>query len=462
MTSALRGDTQPGASLSALVTAAREAADVDWAAAAREDLPAAMVNLEFAQALLDAAKVSVAARLAGTDAAATLGWATAKDFLTAACGGPKGSGAALVRLAERLQGLPAVTDALSQGDLSRAKAEVIATQIATLPHDATLRGRAETVMLSLAPGLDATDLRRAWPGVVRELDPEGTLLGSELSLDKQERAAHRARFLSFSPDSYGGARIRGYATVEDIERIKAALIPLSAPVSVERGACGGDPDRTLADCRPGERRAGCPDPACAHDGRDPRDHGARLLDALVEVCSLASTARLLPTNHAAMPRLTVTMSLADLRGASSGDAIGRLPSGDRLSATAARRLACDAELIPAVLGSRSEVLDVGRSARLVTPGLWNALVLRDQHCTFPGCSRLPLACDAHHLVHWADGGVTALHNLILLCRWHHTLTHHSPWSVTLDPLTRRPVWTPPPQSGVRLRTRPEPRPHQVA
>ena len=69
-----------------------------------------------------------------------------------------------------------------------------------------------------------------------------------------------------------------------------------------------------------------------------------------------------------------------------------------------RRLACDAEIIPAILGTESQVLDVGRTSRLVTPGIWTALVLRDQHCAFPGCTRLPLACDAHHIIHWADGG----------------------------------------------------------
>ena len=69
-----------------------------------------------------------------------------------------------------------------------------------------------------------------------------------------------------------------------------------------------------------------------------------------------------------------------------------------------RRLACDAEVIPAVYGTRSEVLDVGRTHRLVTPALWTALVIRDRHCTFPTCTRPPVMCHAHHLTHWTDGG----------------------------------------------------------
>ena len=103
-----------------------------------------------------------------------------------------------------------------------------------------------------------------------------------------------------------------------------------------------------------------------------------------------------------------------------------------------------------MLGSLGEVLDVGRTQRLVTTAIWKALVLRDQHCRFPGCRRMPLACDAHHLTHWADGGDTSLDNLVLLCRAHHTLLHATPWEVRLNPLDRRPEFRPSP--GRRRRT----------
>ena len=64
-----------------------------------------------------------------------------------------------------------------------------------------------------------------------------------------------------------------------------------------------------------------------------------------------------------------------------------------------------------VLGSKSQILDVGRLHRLVPLALWLVLVARDRHCAFPGCTRPPVACDAHHIQHWADGGVTSLANL---------------------------------------------------
>jgi hypothetical protein len=57
---------------------------------------------------------------------------------------------------------------------------------------------------------------------------------------------------------------------------------------------------------------------------------------------------------------------------------------------------------------------------------------------------MPIACDAHHVRHWADGGTTALHNLVLLCRTHHTVVHTTPWQVHLDPDDHKPVFRPPP------------------
>ena len=121
--------------------------------------------------------------------------------------------------------------------------------------------------------------------------------------------------------------------------------------------------------------------------------------------------------------------------------------GLRLSVAAVRRLACDAEIIPVCLGTDGEVLDVGRTSRLVTPALWRALVARDKHCAHPGCTRPPVMCHAHHIVHWADGGPTSLDNLVLVCGEHHRVLHHTPWQVRLNPVDQRPEFLPPPSSA---------------
>jgi hypothetical protein len=94
-----------------------------------------------------------------------------------------------------------------------------------------------------------------------------------------------------------------------------------------------------------------------------------------------------------------------------------------------------------VLGSRSEPLDVGRSSRTVPEAIRRALNLRDGGCAFPGCTRRPQRCHAHHVDHWVDGGPTALENLCLLCLFHHQLVHHGQWTVEM--IDGLPWFTPP-------------------
>ena len=106
-------------------------------------------------------------------------------------------------------------------------------------------------------------------------------------------------------------------------------------------------------------------------------------------------------------------------------------SGDVLSPATVRRWACDAAIIPVILGSDSQPLDVGRQERLVTRAMRTALWLRDQGCSFPGCTVPAQWTDAHHVQHWVHGGDTALTNLALLCRRHHTHVHDQNLTATI-------------------------------
>src|SRR4051795_773036 len=154
-------------------------------------------------------------------------------------------------------------------------------------------------------------------------------------------------------------------------------------------------------------------------GSDLRSSDQRRADALVEVCRRAVAAGgEAPTT--AKAAVVVTMDWADLQGRTGA---GTTLTGELLAPETVRRMACDAFIIPAVLGGRSEVLDLGRPSRLATPKLLQALYLRDRGCTFPGCSRPPAWCDAHHCRHWCDGGPTDLSNMALLCPRHHTIVH---------------------------------------
>jgi hypothetical protein len=86
-------------------------------------------------------------------------------------------------------------------------------------------------------------------------------------------------------------------------------------------------------------------------------------------------------------------------------------------------LACDGAMTRIVFGPDSEVLDVGRKTRVVPAGMRRALVARDRHCARRGCTRPARWCDAHHIIFRADGGMTIIENLCLLCRYHHTQIH---------------------------------------
>lgn len=449
-----------------VVDAAAGLAGIDWGEASGADLMAAAEELARAKAMIEAAQIACAERLEQTGAAEALGWASVKDYLTHVSGGHKGTGGGLLRAAQRTRDLPEVRAALAAGDISLAQARVIAGKVATIPRPAAeLRAAAAEKMLDLVARCqyDATDLEQCFANVIAELDPDRGAAAEEKARELRERTAHHARFLSFAPDQFGGVKVRGYATIEETELVKAVLMPLAAPQPTTPGSCGGELGSPFDLDEAGRSKSRpCPDPVCGHDGRDPRDHGARLWDALVEACARLTATDQLPHDHGTTARLTVTLAYDDLArqldaaGAGPASAGGLLSSGDRLSATAVRRLACDAEIIPAVLGADGQVLDVGRAQRLVTAAIWLALVLRDQHCAFPGCRRLPIACDAHHVVHWADGGPTSLDNLVLLCRRHHTLVHRTAWSLTIDPATRRPRWQPPPGTGHRDRMRSRP------
>ena len=133
--------------------------------------------------------------------------------------------------------------------------------------------------------------------------------------------------------------------------------------------------------------------------------------------------------------------------ATLGSSVSTTDDGLGLAPAVVRRLACDADIIPIALGGKGEVLDVGRLHRLVTPPLWRAVVCRDQHCAFPGCTRPPVMCHAHHITHWADRGETKLENLVLLCGQHHRVIHHTPWKVRINPDDGRPEFLPPPKRG---------------
>lgn len=146
-----------------------------------------------------------------------------------------------------------------------------------------------------------------------------------------------------------------------------------------------------------------------------------------------------PSPRATSPAVQVRVDLETLEGGRSWAAVG----GRAVSAETARRLACDAGVSRVLVAGESAPLDIGRTTRTVPPALRRALEHRDGGCVFPGCTSRHLL-DAHHVVHWGQGGPTVLDNLALLCRHHHRTVHEGSWSLVptaagprfVDPLER--------------------------
>ena len=233
---------------------------------------------------------------------------------------------------------------------------------------------------------------------------------------EQDRLQERR---SLSQAFSDGSGLFEYTMVVDAEAratIEAAVQGLSAPRPAD-----GEPDR--------------------------RPSGQRRMDALLEVVrrGVASADGVATTPKA---ELFVTVSLDDLVGrANAATVFGSGEAGALLAPETARRIACDAGIVPVVLGKDGQVLDLGRRFRLCTSAQLRALWLRDGGCTFPDCTVPASWCDGHHLRHWADGGATDLENAALLCGRHHTIVHrkgyhgdlvdgHVEWVLTLGAYDR--------------------------
>ncbi len=148
-------------------------------------------------------------------------------------------------------------------------------------------------------------------------------------------------------------------------------------------------------------------------GDDLRTSPQRRADALTELCQQVLSAGDLPEVAGERPHLNLTVSLETLEQRAGAPAAQLGHTGPVIAETA-RRLACDASISRIITDGKSQVLDVGRRTRTISPALRRALVVRDAGCVHPGCDRPPSWCEGHHLRHWVDGGPTDLANLASL------------------------------------------------
>ncbi|MGZ0149070.1 DUF222 domain-containing protein [Kribbella sp. WER1] len=320
-----------------------------------------------------------------------------------------------VRLARALPRYGAVATTLAEGIdapdgtrlLQTAHASAIITELERVRTRVPVEDLdvAEQQLVSLATHLTPKELRTAAKQLCNLLDSDGP--------EPEEQKAYERESLTLTT-AENGVKFRGYLANENAELLRAVI------------HTGARPHRTV-------------------DGEhDPRARDKRQADALTTALTVASNAWDTDTvSHGAKANITVTIDLDDLKSATA-NATGQTTYGDDLSAATIRRLACDANVIPLVLGSNSEPLDVGRRERLVTRAMRHALIARDHGCVV--CAAPPVMCDAHHLTSWLDGGPTAIDNLALLCRRHHVDLHAGRWLITITnghPHVARPPWATP-------------------
>lgn len=150
---------------------------------------------------------------------------------------------------------------------------------------------------------------------------------------------------------------------------------------------------------------------------------ARCADALVEL-AVGWDPKDLPGQSLLVVHLPVE-AIAGAGGAATTD-------GEALSTETLLRLLCDCRWHPVVDGPGGVCAGVGRTSRVIPAWLRRVVRWRDRTCRFPGCARAHWI-DAHHLLHWANGGPTDAANLLSLCGYHHRLVHNAGWAVEGDP-----------------------------
>ncbi|WP_406064003.1 DUF222 domain-containing protein [Micromonospora sp. NBC_00860] len=321
----------------------------------------------------------------------------------------------LIDLATALDtGNSGIRQALADGTISLDQARVIADTVDTVQATAGTEtaDKAVGVLVGWAAQFDPTHLRKLGTRILDHVAPDIADAAARAALDAEARRATHDRHLTLSEQTDGRLRLTGTLDAETAGLLRAAIDPLSAP---------SGPDDTRS---PGQRRH----------------------DALADICRLTLRTGQLPYSGGDSAQIVVTTSYDGLTRQLS---TGALDIGLELTPDTVRRLACDATILPAVLGGTGQVLDVGRQRRLITGPLRRALVLRDRGCAFPGCDRPPRWCDAHHIHHWADGGTTSLTNAVLLCGHHHRHVHQTDWVVRLGddghPEFIPPAWLDPEQ-----------------
>ncbi|MBG0561185.1 HNH endonuclease signature motif containing protein [Actinoplanes aureus] len=439
------------------------------------DLLALLDGLHAAQQLLHAALLHAVREIDGRAIPTSHAATSTTVWLRGRLRINPGSAARMVAHAKLLDADPLLDSAVTAGKVNAEQLTAIAAALGDLPKDLDppTREHAAATLIEWAPRLDPGGLRTSGRRILEHIAPEIVDAAEEARLQRAERQAYEQRYLTLSPLGDGRVRVRGLLDSQAAATVAAALDPLCRPVALPPAPKSGSESAPGSETGSGfETGAGfetgvgikpwsgfeaAPDFETglgfetgsgveAAPGFEPapgfetasgikmasglvedRTPGQRRADALVEVCRLVLAGGDLPDNGGDRPQLAVTVAFDPLRQTLGA---GILDSGASVSAATVRRIACDARVLPLVFDGDSQVLDAGRTRRLVTGPLRRALIARDRGCAFPGCDRPARWCDAHHVIPWSEGGPTELANLALLCEFHHRVVHgDSGWEI---------------------------------
>lgn len=325
-----------------------------------------------------------------------------------------------------------VEQAAGEGAVTCAQARVIvrcldrvATALAAPDPDIAgietgpVLARAEAEMVRLAGIHTPSELERLGERILTVVAPEVGEEADRRALERADARASAATRLSIRRRGDGSSDLSARIPDHAAARLKTYLEAFTSPrADVLAGVLpGGIVDEATGQRLPADRLAGA---------------------AFVALLESVDPDRM-PDQGSGATTLVVTIDLAALQ---SG--LGEAVTGDgtRITAGQARRLACRAGIIPAVLGGRSQTLDLGRRRRLFTSGQRLALARQHRTCRAQGCSVPATWCEAHHDQPWSEGGRTDLDKATLLCSWHHHRVH--------DPVYRTDRL---PDGGVRFRKR---------
>lgn len=316
-------------------------------------------------------------------------------------------------LAQRLERRPLVAAAMRDGRVSPAQARVLTAVLEDLPaHLGTqVATDAETTLVAFCEHFRPSELRRLARRLLEVVAPEIAEAEEAKRLEDEERQALADAFLKFQDLGTGLTRFWGALPTAVAERLKRYLQAYSSPRRTKKsgGSCGPADTDTTPQADAGKR-------VPAH-----RAH-ARAFAALLELLDPDR----LPEHGGDATTVVVTMTLEQLLKdlATAGLVSASNADGEiAISAEEARRLACNAGLVPVVLDGKGQPLDVGRASRLYRAPQRRAIRLRDRRCRAEGCAIPAAWCEVHHRVPWATGGRTDVADGVSLCSHHHHLVH---------------------------------------